>query len=123
MITGIVTARPEVVFTLSVRDSTGQPHAIDAALDTGYTGHLTLPAAQIAAMRLPMKSQEPMMLADGTILQVDVYEAAVMWDGAARQVPVAAVETKPLIGMRLLLGHDLRVRVEPGGAAEIEAVP
>ena len=43
MITGMVNAHREATSPLSVPDANGQRHAIDAVIDTGYTGCLTLP--------------------------------------------------------------------------------
>lgn len=53
------------------------------------------------------------VLADGTEASFDMYDATVLWDGQPRNVYVYAAETTPLVGMRLLEGHDLHVEV-PG---------
>jgi predicted aspartyl protease len=123
MITGMVTATPEVVITLPVFDSSGLDHLVDFALDTGYSGWLTLPPALIATLGLRWRMQGQVLLPNGTIERVENYDAVVEWDGSPRAVIVQAVDTQPLLGMKALLGHDLRVRVAPGGAAEIEAIP
>ena len=62
-------------------------------------------------------------LADGTEMGLDVYEATVMWDGQPRRVAAAAVGTTPLVGMSLLEGFDLTVRVRAGGAVTVQAIP
>lgn len=43
MITGTVNGRLEIVIRLPVRDSAEQEQEVEAILDTGFTGSLTLP--------------------------------------------------------------------------------
>ena len=43
MITGTVTAEREAVINLQVCDTSGQQYSIEAVIDTGFTGALTLP--------------------------------------------------------------------------------
>jgi clan AA aspartic protease len=123
MITGVVDARRRVLFRLPVRDATGQDQDIETVLDTGFTGSLTLPPAVIAQLGLSWRSRGSALLANGKIEQFDIYAATVVWEGTPRPILVQAVDAAPLLGMELLADHDLRVRVVPGGRAEIEAVP
>ena len=51
----------------------------------------------------------------------DIHVVTVEWDGQARDVEADAAEVTPLVGMRLLAGHDLHVEVENGGRVVIEA--
>ena len=48
MIQGEVNAAYEAVITLSVQGSEGQVREVDAVVDTGFTGFLTLPPALVA---------------------------------------------------------------------------
>jgi hypothetical protein len=52
-----------------------------------------------------------------------IYAATVAWDGEPCPVLVHSVDSDPLLGTALLVGCDLRVRVEIGGGVEIEAIP
>ena len=52
MIIGMVNAHREAIIALIVQDANGQGHAIDAVIDTGFTGFLTLPPARIAVLGL-----------------------------------------------------------------------
>ena len=45
----------------------------------------------------------------------------VIWDGQYRKVDIDESETVPLLGMQLLRGYDLRVRIIEGGTVVIEA--
>src|SRR2546430_6033863 len=51
-------------------------------------------------------------LADVSICIFDVYEAKVLWDGKVRQILVDEADAEPLVGMRLLKGHELKMRSE-----------
>jgi hypothetical protein len=55
--------------------------------------------------------------------EFDIYAATVIWDGKPRRILVQSIDTTPLIGMELLFGYDLRVRVVTGGSVQIEAIP
>jgi hypothetical protein len=45
----------------------------------------------------------------------------VIWDGQYREIDINESETNPLIGMKLLRGYDLRMRIIEGGTVVIEA--
>jgi predicted aspartyl protease len=123
MITGAVNASHEIVIRLPVRDAAGQARDVEVILDSGFDGALTLPPPLIATLGLTWRSRSSAILANGAVEQFDVYTATVIWDGTPRRILVQAIDTPPLLGMALLVNHDLRVRVQAGGAVEIEAVP
>ena len=50
MITGQVVAGREVVILLTLQGTQGQVTTLDAIVDTGFTGFLTLPLSQIAQL-------------------------------------------------------------------------
>ena len=52
----------------------------------------------------------------------DIYAATIIWDGTPRPILVEAVEILPLVGMRLLVDYDVRLRVQPGGMVQIVSV-
>ena len=123
MISGSVNTQLEIVILLSIQDGAGNIFQLETMLDTGFTGSLTLPPSVISALGLPWHSRGDAILADGSIHQLEVYLATVIWDGVPKQTLVQAIDNVPLLGMSLLVDHDLRVRVQIGGAAEIEVVP
>ena len=123
MIIGVVNAHREATIGLIVQDANGQGHDIDAVIDTGFTGFLTLPTALIAALGLTWRGYASAMLGDGSLQQFDVYAATVIWDGQARVVEIDAAETDPLVGMGLFYGHEVRIQAIDGGTVTIEAPP
>ena len=123
MITGVVNAHAEATIRLPVRAADRREQEIEAVLDTGFNGSLTLPPTVIAALGLPWRTRGAVMLANGTEDQCDIYTATVIWDGRPRHILVEAADTDPLIGMALLYGHDVRMQVIEGGSVIIEALP
>ncbi len=123
MITGAVNTALEAIIPLLLQDVNGLTHQIEAVIDTGFSGFLTLPPARIAALGLPWLCRQQGVLADGSVQVFDVYSATVIWDGRPRTVEVESIDATPLIGMALLHRHDLTMRVESGGVVTITAVP
>lgn len=123
MISGTVSAALEAVVQLDVIGPRGQSLKIEFVVDTGFTGYLLLQPVQVAALGLPWLRREVGVLADGAAQLFDVYEAEVFTDVGPQLVEVPAAGAQPLLGMRLLRGHDLALRVVVGGAVRITAIP
>ena len=66
VIEGVVNAALEAVLRLLIRDTSGRMREIEAVVDTGYTGFLTLPLALVADLELPYFTSGTAFLADGT---------------------------------------------------------
>ena len=122
MIEGVVNSAYEAVVTLTLRGPAGQTREIDAVVDTGFNGFLTLPPALVAELGLPFASIGQATLADGSEVAFDVYGVTVLWDGAARLVEADEADASPLLGMALLAAHSLYVEVADGGSVLIQAV-
>ena len=99
----------------------GRAQEVEAVIDTGFSGFLTLPSALVTAFGLGFDGVGWGVLADGTEASFDMYDATLLWDGQPRSVYVYAAETTPLVGMRLLEDHDLHVEVQDGGRVTVEA--
>lgn len=123
MINGRVTVYREAVISLSVEGSDGQSKEIDAVIDTGFNGFLTLPASLIQQLGLVWRRRGRAMLADGSESLFDIYEATITWDGRPRRIAVDEVNSDPLIGMSLLYGYELTVQVVDGGRVVINPLP
>ena len=123
MITGVVNANREETMRLIVSGPNGQEREIEAIIDTGFTGFLTLPPALVQALRLPWLCRQPGILADGSVEVFDVYIATAIWDEQPRTVEIEAANTEPLVGMSLLDRPALRIDVLTGGVVTITAFP
>jgi clan AA aspartic protease len=109
----------EGIVRLTVRGS-GEAYAeVDAIVDSGFAGSLTLPIDVIESLGLVRQSGGGGVLADGTIRHFDLYAANVDWDGELRLILVSAIGDEALLGMRLLEGHELRIAITEDGIVEI----
>jgi|SRR5439155_12111739 len=122
MIAGVIQA-DEGRIALKVKGLRGQEHEVEAIIDTGYTGSLTLPPALIQALGLRWQTVDRVRLADGSPCIFDVFKAKVMWDGKVRQILVDEADTDSLVGMRLLRGHELKMQIRPRGKVTIKRLP
>ena len=123
MIEGAVNARWEAVVDLRIQGSDGRAEEIEAVVDTGYQGFLTLPAAVVAELALPFSHTSQLILADDTMVSLPVHEVAVLWDGQPRDIDADVAGSTPLIGMLLLDGYNLNMDVKVGGKVAIQARP
>jgi clan AA aspartic protease len=119
MITGAVKS-DEARIRLKVRGRGGQEQEVEAVIDSGYTAALTLPPPLIAALGLRWRSVERAILADGNTCVFRLFVGKVVWDGKVCQVLVGEADTEPLIGMRLLRGHELKMQVRYRGKVTIK---
>ena len=123
MIRGSVNSNKEAVVSLLIRGPGGTEVEIEAVVDTGFTGYLTLPPAITSALTLSLVTSYTIQLGEGTTRQSDVYEVEIEWDGTWVVVKAAEIDTQPLIGTRLLARHDLFIEFMPGGVVDITCLP
>jgi clan AA aspartic protease len=121
MIHGIVNQNCEAILPIVVKNDP-RTQLIDAVIDTGFSGFLTLPSTTITALDLTWKGRDAATLGDGTLCIFEVYIAIIILDGQYRTIDINESETMPLIGMQLLRGYDLRIQAIEGGAVTIEAL-
>jgi predicted aspartyl protease len=65
MISGVVTGNLEATVRLQIRGPAGQEQEIDAVIDTGFNGFLTLSLALVRQLSLPHLGQSRVLLANG----------------------------------------------------------
>jgi len=123
MITGIVNADYEAVILLRVHGPTGHEHEVDAIIDTGFNGFLTLPLEQITRLGFPYEGNLEAVLGDGRDTTMDMFLGTVLWEGYLREGTVLAAEGTPLVGMALLRGSRVTLEVQDGGRVTIEPLP
>ena len=122
MIEGVVNANYEAVVTLPVLGPAGQTREVEAVIDTGYNGTLTLPPALVAELALPLVGPSQATLANGVVETFNVHDVAVLWDGMRRDIEADSVGPTPLAGMVLLDSHSLYVEITDGGRVAIQPV-
>jgi clan AA aspartic protease len=123
MINGTVNADREAISRLLVRGPDGQEQEIDAVIDTGFNGFLTLPLSIVAAFGLPLLGRGRAILANGSEELFNIHEVTVIWDGEPRVVDTDAADTDALVGMSMLYGYNLQIQAIDGGSVTIETLP
>ncbi len=73
MIIGYVNANYEAVIRLAVGNDTGQRLVIDAVIDTGFSGFVSLPSEIIEQLELPWSYRDRGTLGDGSEVIFDIY--------------------------------------------------
>ena len=122
MIRGII-HNHEAIVELEV-SGLGQPtQQIEAVIDTGYNGYLTLPSHLVTSLQLPFVGHRRGTLADGSVARLDAYLATVVWHGQPKDVLISQAAGTPLIGMSLLQGSRLTMDVVDGGDVTIDELP
>jgi clan AA aspartic protease len=107
-----------IEFEVAGRDQSLQQ--IEAVVDTGFNGYLTLPSHLVSALQLPFAGHRRGTLADGSVARLDVYLASVVWHGRPKEVLISQTPGTPLIGMSLLEGSRLAMDVVDGGTVTLE---
>jgi len=123
MITGRVTAQRDAMVRLVVLDRVHQPHDVDAVIDTGFNGFLTLPRTMVQTLQLPLAGNRRVTLGDGSMVVLDLYLATVLWDTQPREVLVLTAEGGSLMGMAMLYGHRVILHVVDNGDVLIDPWP
>ena len=87
-----------------------EPITLSAWIDTGFTGDLVLPQGTIDDLSLSPSGTVGAVLADGSQVTMQVYSCSILWFDKWRRLEVVANQgTNPLLGVGLLLEHELRI--------------
>jgi clan AA aspartic protease len=122
MMQGYVNTNYEAVISLVIKHSS-KLKSINAVIDTGFTGFLSLPQSMIDELELPWSYSDVATLGDGSETLFDIHNANVIWDGQFREIEINSADTDPLLGMKMLRGYRLQVDTVQGGLVTIESLP
>lgn len=122
MIEGVVNEFREPVLDLVVAGPTGEALQLEFLIDTGFSGEVTLHSSVAAALDLSPFGVEEAILADGSVITFPTARARLHCDGMERPVQVDLADNVPLVGMRVLEGHELRIEAVPDGRVLISAL-
>ena len=125
MIRGRATARREIEVPVSIYDGAGRLLPINAVLDTGFTGDLSLQLATIQRLGLPFKERLRFSTATGQVHTMNTYTATIIWDQSRREIVVVEAEARgaPLIGVNLIWNSRVTIDARDGGLVTIELNP
>ena len=90
MIQGVVNAAYKAVVDLSLQGPAGQAQDIEAVVDTGYSGFLTLPTTLVTELGLPSAYIGRAFLANDDEVSFDVHDVTVLWDSQPRHIKADA---------------------------------
>jgi clan AA aspartic protease len=122
MMTGRI-AKREAILRLQVIDQNGAVVDVEAAIDTGFTGFVGLPAAVINAHSFDYLGQRQVTLGDGSLVALELYGAHVIWHGRRKLIILSTSNSGPVLGMALLEDSRLTMDVRDGGQVLIEPLP
>ena len=113
---GYINAEPkEPRITLPILNAVGTEVLMEMAIDTGFTGFMTLRPSATRALNLERGDDRRMMLADGQIITTPTYLATVIWRGNPVRIDILEIDARPVIGMSLLWDSDLAMSVRNNG--------
>ena len=118
-----LTGKPFISVTVASTSDELLSVPVSVAVDTGFTGFLTLRPDAISQLGLLFITNQPAELADGSINHYDVYAGRIVWHGQERIVPIYSVDSDPLVGMALLWNSRLTMDVVPDGVVTIVSMP
>ena len=119
MIEGRINDRYEPIITITVTTPEGASREVEAVVDTGFNGFLSLPAELVEELGLPFLYSSRAFLADDRQVTLQTHQATINWDGQSRTVRASASGTTALVGMRLMEQHQLEMDVRREGAVRI----
>jgi|SRR4051812_17503436 clan AA aspartic protease len=122
MLTGRVTGEKEAILQIQVLGPMGEMAQVEAAIDTGYDGFLTLPLSLVRDLALPFAGTARATLGDGNEVKMDLFLAGVVWEEEPCEVLVLAAEGGVLLGMAMLAGSRVTLDVEDDGLVTIESL-
>ena len=120
MISGSVDGAGKVWVTLAVEGPTRSSTSVEAAVDTGFNGFLTLPPEVIGLLELAPRAPIMVTLGTGIRRRLNTSDGQVQWHEGRKRVQILQAQGIPLIGMSLLEGSRLTVDVKIGGLVSIE---
>jgi clan AA aspartic protease len=119
MMQGHVNQNCEAILPIVIKNNSISQR-VDAVIDTGFSGFLTLPSDIISILQLSWEGRDIATLGDGTFCTFEVYTGFVIWDGEYHEIYINESESILLIGMRLLRNYDLHIQTIEGGLVTIK---
>ena len=117
---GSVNLLRQPVVALEIIGDDGQHHTIEASLDTGFSGDITLPRSAIDRLSLRLIDRaNRFRIGDGALTLFNTYSATIRWLGEIRHIAVLETDVFPLIGVGLLWGNNLSADFRNGGDVAI----
>jgi clan AA aspartic protease len=92
---------------------------LECVVDTGFTDAFCLPSEFVARCGFEFVFEYSATLADGSSVELPVFEGRISWNGQLRRVHILVAGDRPLLGVSMLEGLELRIRFEEGGSVQL----
>jgi clan AA aspartic protease len=108
---GVVDSAGRALLDIELKATRDAPAlSVTAWIDTGFTGDLVLPQTIVDDLALTLTGTVSAVLADGSQIAMKTYRCFVQWFDELRRLEIVANEGEhPLLGVGLLLDHELRI--------------
>ena len=120
MLIGFITPDLKAVLRLRVLDAEEAEQECEVFVDTGFNGSLLLPRDFVARLGLVPHAESTARFADGHEATLEACRMKVWIGHQWQDVVILVSDGEPLLGMRLMLGHQLIAQIIDGGAVTIE---
>ena len=105
---------------MGILDSAGRSWPVNAVIDTGFTGDISLPTSTIRRLSLRPLGQRTFTLANGELSVMNAYSGRIIWHERPRDVVVIQSEDAAMIGMNLIWGSRVTLEARTDGDVMIE---
>ncbi len=122
MTSGKVNAFREARVPVKIAGPAGVLRTINFLVDTGFNGDVSLPPKLISTLGLRWLQTESVRFADDHMTREDVYLADIEWGGTTQTVHVYEMDSPPLLGTFLLLGHRIEIDMIEDGDVTIRPI-
>ena len=120
MIRGRVDSHRQAWVQLDLKSRTGRLQRIEAVVDTGFDGNLTLPPNIIRELDSESELEINVVLATGAADRVKTWNGDVIWHEQVRSLLILESGGTPLLGMELLEDSQLTMQARINGDVLIE---
>jgi clan AA aspartic protease len=120
MIRGRVDAQRQALVQLEIQRSDSLFETIEAVVDTGFDGQLTLPSQTIGELGLEQDQEANVILATGSQETLNAWNGSMLWHDQLRDVQVLEANGVPLLGMELMEDSQLTIQPRINGSVLIE---
>ena len=116
---GIVTEDREILVQLEILAADDSLLNLEAIVDTGFDGYLTLPVSTINFLQAVSAGTRRAAMADGSITELAVFQVRINWHGQEREILALQADAQPLIGMSMLWDSRVTFDAQQDGIVRI----
>ena len=105
---------------IEVKGETEAPKTVNALLDSGFTGAVSLPLRVVEDLKLKWSGEHSVTLADASEVSVDLYEGIVDFAGGQYRCAILSTGDVPTVGIHLMQEARICFEAVPGCDGSLE---